>query len=225
MGAQQPPTETGRDTFWAVGEQAAGDLDAGSFGLWLRATAAVAAGEGDADVPCGTCTACCRAAYFVHVAPGDARARRRIPAALLFPAPGRPPGHLLMGYDEHGRCPMLSDEGCSIYEDRPRTCRAFDCRVHAAAGTRPDGPHEADVADRVARWRFRFDEPEDERRWTAVRVAARHLEVADLPAGAAPQRPADVAAAALHTSQMFSDGGVPDELHLTRALLAGRNES
>ena len=206
-------------------DPATGDLDAGPFGPWLRATAAVAGGDGDADVPCGTCTACCRAAYFVHVAPGDARARRRIPAELLFPAPGRPPGHLLMGYDEHGRCPMLSHDGCSIYEDRPRTCRAFDCRVHVAAGTRPDGAHEADLAERVAGWRFRFDEPEDERRWTAVHVAARHLEVAALPAGAAPQRPADVAAAALHTHELFMDGEVPDDGDLTRALLSEVGET
>ena len=199
------------------------DLDAGSFGTWLRDTAAVAAGEGDADVPCGTCTACCRSSYFVHVAPGDVAARRRIPAELLFPAPGRPPGHLLMGYDEHGRCPMLTDAGCSIYEDRPRTCRAFDCRVHAAAGTSPDGPDEADVAGQVARWRFRLDEPDDERRWTAVHFAARHLETADLPPDAAPTRPADVAAAALRTHDLFLDGAVPSHHDLTSALQPGRS--
>ncbi len=207
-----------------MGDPVTGDLDAGSFGPWLRATTAVAAGEGDADVPCGTCTACCRSSYFVHVAPDDVGARRRIPAELLFPAPGRPPGHLLMGYDEHGRCPMLSDDGCSIYEDRPRTCRSFDCRVHAAAGTSPDGAHDADIADRVVRWRFRLDEPEDERRWTAVRVAARHLETADLPAGTAPRRQADIAAAALHTHELFLDGAVPDDLDLAAALLFERSE-
>lgn len=209
----------------SVPDPATGDLDAGSFGLWLTATAAVAAGEGDADVPCGTCTACCRAAYFVHVAPDDVAARRRIPAELLFPAPGRPSGHMLMGYDEHGRCPMLADDGCSIYEDRPRTCRAFDCRVHAAAGTSPDGAHDAGIADRVARWRFRFDEPDDERRWTAVRDAARHLETADLPEDAAPQRPADVAAAALQTHEIFLDGEVPLDLDLAAALLPEWGES
>jgi uncharacterized protein len=207
-----------------VRDPATGDLDAGPFGRWLRGAAAVAASGADADVPCGTCTACCRAGYFVHVAPDDVGARRRIPAALLFPAPGRPPGHLVMGYDEHGRCPMLSDHGCSIYEDRPRTCRAFDCRVHAAAGTSPDGAQDADIADRVARWRFRFDEPEDERRWTAVHLAARHLERADLPAEAAPQRPADVAAAALRTHELFLDDQIPDHLDLTRALLAEPGE-
>lgn len=127
-----------------------------------------------------------------------------------------------MGYDEDGRCPMLSDDGCSIYEDRPRTCRSFDCRVHAAAGTSPDGAHDADIADRVARWRFRFDEPEDEPRWTAVHIAARHLEAADLPADTAPRRSADIAAAAVHTHEMFLDGAVPDDRDLAAALLFER---
>lgn len=200
------------------------ELDAGAFGSWLRATAAVAAGEGDADVPCGTCTACCRASYFVHVGPEDVAARRRIPAELLFPAPGRPPGHHLMGYDEQGRCPMLTDDGCSIYEDRPRTCRAFDCRVHAAAGTEPDGDHDGDITARVRRWRFRLEGPDDEARWTAVRIATRHLATADLPAGTAPQRPADLAAAALRSHELFLDGSVPDPVRLAGALLPDQRD-
>ena len=201
------------------------DLDAGPFGPWLRATAAVAAGEGDADVPCGTCTACCRSSYFVHVAPDDVAARRRIPPELLFPAPGRPPGHLLMGYDEQGRCPMLADDGCSIYEDRPRTCRAYDCRVHAAAGTTPDGENDADIAARVSRWRFRVEGPDDEARWTAVHIAARHLETTSLPAGMAPRRPADVAAAAVHAHELFLDGRAPSDEQLAGALLRDRDEA
>src|SRR5690606_23788187 len=184
-----------------------------------EATAAVAAGDGDADVPCGTCTACCRSSYFVHVAPDDVDARRRIPAELLFPAPGRPPGHRLMGFDERGRCPMLTEDGCSIYEDRHRTCRAYHCRVHPAAGTTPDGDHDADIADRVRRWRFRIDGPDDEERWTAVQIAARHLETAELPADIAPRRAADVAAAALHAHELFLGGAVPGDKDLAAALL------
>jgi hypothetical protein len=58
-----------------------------------------------------------------------------------------------------------------------------------------------------------------------VHVAARHLQVATLPAGAAPQRPADVAAAALHTHELFMDGEVPDDVDLTRALLSEVGET
>ena len=98
-------------------------LAAGDFGQWL-AQVQVAIREGGAtDVACGTCVACCSSAQFVHVAPDEHDALAHIPSTLLFPAPGAPRGHVLMGYDEHGRCPMLRPEGCSIYEHRPRTCR------------------------------------------------------------------------------------------------------
>ena len=76
--------------------------------------------------------------------------------ALLFAAP-RQPGSFVMGYDEHGRCPMLGDHGCTIYEHRPRTCRTYDCRVFAATGITPDQPF---IAEQVARWQFDdFDAP------------------------------------------------------------------
>jgi Fe-S-cluster containining protein len=155
-------------------------VSAGPFSAWLAA--AVDSSRSDRDVPCGTCTACCRSSYFVHVAPDEADARSHIPKALLFPAPGRPKGHHLMGYDEQGRCPMLlvvddQARGCSIYDHRPRTCRTFDCRVFAAAGIDPDEDGKGAIAERVRQWRF-DDVPSDPaatRRLEAVRGAAAYL--------------------------------------------------
>ncbi len=40
---------------------------------------------------------------------------------------------------------------CSIYSDRPRTCRHYDCRVFAAAGVEP---HQPSIAPRVREWQF-----------------------------------------------------------------------
>jgi uncharacterized protein len=77
------------------------DVPAGRFSAWL--------GQIGADVPCGTCTACCTSSQFVHIEPDEAETLARIPRALLFPAPGRPKGHVLMGYDERGHCPMFVD--------------------------------------------------------------------------------------------------------------------
>src|SRR4051794_32425896 len=111
---------------------------AGRFSSWLHDIRAAVSGSAESDVPCDGCTACCASAQFVHVGPDELEAKAHIPAALLLPAPGRPRGHLVMGYDEHGRCPMLRDHGCSIYEHRPRACRTYDCRVLAAAGLVPD---------------------------------------------------------------------------------------
>lgn len=129
-------------------------LDAGSLTIWL--------GEirvgGPMDVPCGDCTACCRSSQFVLVEADEEDAHAHIPAELLFPAPGRPGDHVL-GYDREGRCPMLVDDTCSIYERRPRACRAYDCRVFAATAVDP-GEDKPLIRERVHRWRF--DRVDDE---------------------------------------------------------------
>jgi len=188
----------------------AGPLDAGPLGAWAVATVAVAGGA-EADVPCGTCTACCRSGWFVHVAPDEVEALRRIPAALRFPAPGRPAGHVVIPHDEHGRCPMLTDAGCSIYEHRPRTCRAFDCRVFAATGLRPEGEGTVDVARRADRWRFDTSTDDDRRRGAAIRAAVERLS-------SRIERPGDLAAAAVQVHELFLDGGEPADDDLAAAL-------
>src|SRR4051812_18756771 len=103
---------------------------AGEFSSWLRHTRrALHLKTVGADVPCGECTGCCRSSLFIHIKPEETRARARIPKALQFPAPGLPKGNVLMGYNKKGECPMLVDGKCSIYEDRPQTCRDYDCRI------------------------------------------------------------------------------------------------
>src|SRR5947209_5546658 len=129
-------------------------------------------GEGEAAVPCGECTACCTSSQFVHVGPDETDALAHIPAELLFAAPGFPDGHVLMGYDAHGHCPMLVHGRCSIYEHRPRTCRTYDCRVFAAADAAPDAPA---IAERVAQWRFSYAGREDEDAHAVVQAAAREV--------------------------------------------------
>ena len=150
------------------------DLPAGDFTSWLTGMQAALAGEGESDVPCGTCTACCTSSQFVHVAPDETDTLAHIPRDLLFRAPGLPKGHVLMGYDEHGHCPMLRDDGCSIYEHRPRTCRTYDCRVFPAAGLDP-GDGKPLIGHRSRRWRFTHDD-EGEVRHTAVRAASAFLD-------------------------------------------------
>src|SRR5947207_512379 len=101
---------------------------AGDAAAWVTATRAAIGNGESADVPCDGCTACCTASQFVHVEPDEHDALAHIPPALLFPAPRRPAGHVVMGYDERGHCPMLVEGACSIYEHRPRACRTYDCR-------------------------------------------------------------------------------------------------
>jgi Fe-S-cluster containining protein len=137
-------------------------VDAGRFSEWLDELQQ----RREMVVPCGNCTACCTSSQFVHIEPDETETLARVPAALRFPAPGLPTGHVVLGYDEHGRCPMLVDGGCSIYAHRPRACRTYDCRVFAATGVTPEA--QPAIAARVVRWRFEVD---DERRWETVRAA------------------------------------------------------
>jgi len=41
------------------------------FGAWLAGITKVLERDGVSDVPCGECTACCRASQFVHVGPDE----------------------------------------------------------------------------------------------------------------------------------------------------------
>ncbi len=176
------------------------DLPAGHFASWLREFRAAQTTGAAIDVPCGDCRACCTSSYFVHVRPDEAATLARIPAGLLFPAPGAPGGHLVMGYDARGHCPIFRDGECSIYEDRPATCRAYDCRVFAAAGIDADRPA---ITQRARRWVFGYAAKSDRELHAAVRAAARSLRdhPERFPAGADPSNPAQVALLAAETRE------------------------
>src|SRR5207237_7191020 len=133
-------------------------LPAGDFSSWMIDIRAALRGERDSDVACNGCTACCTASQFVHIAPDEIDTLSHIPAELLFPAPGRPPGHVVLGYDERAHCPMLIDNRCSIYEHRPRTCRSYDCRIFAATGLDVADGDETKllISERAKRWRFSY---------------------------------------------------------------------
>jgi hypothetical protein len=182
-----------------------GELAAGDFAPWLDGMRAALEGTADADVPCGTCTACCTASQFVHIAPDERDTIAHIPKALLFPAPRLPAGHVLMGYDERGHCPMLRDGACSIYAHRPRTCRTYDCRVFPAAGLDGPGDDKPLIAERSRRWRFAHPTGADRAAHDAVRAAAGWLAAhgADLPPDAAPATPTQVAVLAIEAAQAF----------------------
>lgn len=177
-----------------------------AFSDWLRQTERVQRRPGaGAQVPCGECTACCRASYFVHIAPDETRTLARIPKPLLFPAPGRPPGHMVMGFDSEGRCPMLRDGACSIYDQRPRTCRDYDCRIFAATAIALDGPAQAPIEERARQWRFEYPQERDRTLHAAVRAAATflrdHRSVFRTPP--LPTHPAQLALLAIKIHRLF----------------------
>jgi uncharacterized protein len=182
------------------------ELRAGDFSPWLAGMQAAIRGEQESEVPCAGCTACCTSAQFVHIGPDETDALAHIPAELLFPAPLRPRGHVLLGYDERGHCPMLVNDQCSIYEHRPQTCRTYDCRILPAAGVTVDG-EQAAIGRRARRWRFDFPTPDDRVRHDAVRAAARfvreHREA--LPDHAAPANETQQAVLAVELHELFLD--------------------
>jgi Fe-S-cluster containining protein len=188
-----------------------GDLAAGDFASWVVGMQGAIRGEHGSDVPCGGCTACCTSSQFIHIDPDEADTLSHIPAELLFPAPRLPRGHVLLGYDEQGHCPMLVDGACSIYEHRPRTCRTYDCRVFPAAGVELDEADDADDADQVLiarrarRWRFSFPTPDDQIRHDAARAAATFLRERrdELPDGDRPVTPTQLAVLAIALHDLF----------------------
>ena len=194
-----------------MGEREAGDerqQAAGDFSSWLvQIRGAIGSGR-TADVPCGGCTACCRGSQFVHIGPDETETLARIPSELLFPAPRLPRGHVLLGYDEKGHCPMLVDDRCSIYEHRPRTCRTYDCRIFPATGLDPDdggAGGKAPIAEQARRWRFTFPTENDRREYEAVRAAATFLRrnPSLLPAGTVATNAPRLAVLALAIHEVF----------------------
>jgi Fe-S-cluster containining protein len=187
------------------------ELPAGAFLPWLDEIDGAVRGERDAEVACGTCTACCTAAQFVHIGPEETDALAHIPKALLFRAPRLPRGHVLMGYDEQGRCPMLGADGCSIYAHRPRTCRTYDCRVFPAAGIAPNDGDKALIAERARRWRFEYPGGAGRSEHAAVRAAAGfladHPEV--LPVGVGASNTTQLAVLAVAARSAFGGGATP----------------
>ncbi len=178
-----------------------GDVDAGDFSAWLAETQRAIRGEGDAEVPCDGCTACCRSAQFVHIGPAERDTLAHIPAELVFPAPRMPRGHVVLGYDERGHCPMLVDNRCSIYAHRPRACRVYDCRVFAAADLELDEPEKSEINERVRRWRFCYPTARDREQHDAVQALAAALREHPerLPDGVAPTNTTQVSVYAVES--------------------------
>jgi Fe-S-cluster containining protein len=205
-------------------------IPAGDFSEWLRdAEVSLESGTAAPAVPCGACTACCRSSMFIHIDPEETQTIQRIPRALLFDSPGLPKGHLVMGYNDRGHCPMLIDDKCSIYEYRPQTCRRYDCRVFAATGI-PVDRDQPDIALRVNAWVFHYESEESRQEHSALKDAAaflqknRHL----FPPGTLPTRPAQLAALAVRIYRIFSSNtneATKPDTELAHAILIALNES
>jgi len=140
---------------------------------------------------------------FIHIGPEETKTIRRIPRPLLFPAPARPKGHLVMGYNDQGHCPVLKHCACSIYKDRPQTCRSYDCRIFAATGIVPDQP---EIADRVKSWLFTYKNEESRTEHVTLKEAGTFLRdhASLFPPALLPTQPAHLAALALRVHPVYA---------------------
>ena len=177
---------------------------AGAFSEWLRAMRAALAGNTGMDVACGDCVGCCTSSYFIKVRAHESAALASIGADNLRPVPGASDGSQLMGFDAQGHCRMYTGGGCSIYANRPETCRTYDCRVFTAAGMNA-GPERSVINERIASWKFDYLTPRDHEEHHAVTAAANFLRqhVVRFPGGRIPSRPSEIAVLAVKSYQVF----------------------
>jgi uncharacterized protein len=184
---------------------------AGPFGQWLTAMRAVLRDEQDADVPCGDCVGCCVSSYFIPLRPTDHAALEQVPSEFLHLPSGA--GMARMGYREDGSCPMLLGGRCSIYANRPLTCRDYDCRIYAATGLLPDGDRPV-IATRVLEWQFSFADEADRQTFAALQRAARFLQERreDLPEEWQPASTATIAVLAVKCCELFCNADRPPAL-------------
>jgi len=195
------------------------DLPAGDFSSWLRQARDALLHETGTDVACGECIGCCTSSYFIHIKPEETEVLGRIRKEVLVAAPGLPKGHVLMGYDTNGRCPMLANGKCSIYEHRPQICRNYDCRVFAAAGIVAGSDDKAEINKRVRRWKFTYPTERDRDEHLAVRAAALFIRehAHSFPGERVPTNPSQLAILAIKTYEVFLKLGRTSEPGGTRS--------
>ncbi len=180
------------------------DLPAGIFSHWLTHTIEALKSNDGLDVPCGDCIGCCSSSYFIHIRPEEKKVLELINKDLLFPAPGLPQGHVVMGFDENSKCPMLVNRKCSIYEHRPITCRTYDCRVFTAAGITKCEDKKI-ITQRIQRWKFSFPTESDKTQHTAIKIARLFLldNIKSFPKGSIPGNSTQLAILAIKIHELF----------------------
>jgi len=138
-------------------------MPAGPFQAWLEMTRKAIQNGSDVKVPCGDCSACCRSGFFIAVSKGETQTLDRIPVDFLHDIPGIPEV-LYIGFNDEGHCLLLKDGHCSIYENRPHSCRTFDCRVYNATGIQLDKDPSSPISKRVQEWGFTYPTEQDRAR-------------------------------------------------------------
>jgi hypothetical protein len=104
---------------------------------------------------------------------------------------------------------MLTRGGCSVYAQRPQTCRDFDCRLFAAAGILSAGDDKPLINARIAAWRFTYQTATDKTIHEAIRSTARFLRAASAEPNTPrlPTSPIAIAGLAFKAHAVFLEEG------------------
>jgi Fe-S-cluster containining protein len=114
------------------------------------------------QVPCNGCNACCREPQlYVDLDPGEEEKYQHQPT--YDEDDGRPWD---LKKNERGECMYLLDGKCSIYHDRPRACRTYDCRLHLLGAPLSKG-HDL-ILEALDQWELPRCESREDRIWALV---------------------------------------------------------
>jgi len=187
-------------------------VPAGSFAEWLTQIQQALRGQGGTDVPCGECVGCCVSSYYIPLRAGDAQVAAQVPRALLHVTGPADAPQQWMGYGADGHCPMLRDRHCTVYAQRPQTCRDYDCRIFAAAGLPAGDETRRVINERVAAWQFSYDSPTAQNAHQAVTAAAAFIAAHqhDIDGIRFPGGPTGIAVLALKVYGVFLDEALRD---------------
>lgn len=144
-----------------------------SFKGWRERFLAAIRRNIETTVPCEGCTACCRASQFVPVGKDEKSAINAVGTEYLFRSPFDS-YFFLIPFTSIGECAMLVNGKCRIYKDRPKACRAFDCRVFAATGTKHTSTIVNDAISEKC-WEFNFYSEDEYRQYQATKWLAKVL--------------------------------------------------
>lgn len=93
----------------------------------------VTSDEPETNVPCNGCSLCCQL-FSPYLTPEEVSSGK-YPISLVNPKPEQLEKNpelgpiVVMFKNKNGGCSMWKDGQCTIYEDRPKACRQFDCRT------------------------------------------------------------------------------------------------
>jgi Fe-S-cluster containining protein len=182
-------------------------INTDNFSVWLSKIRKSIQNNIVMEVPCGACRACCTSSLFIQINKNEVKTINKIDKRLLIETPNIPKGNYLLGYLSNGHCPMFKENQCSIYTNRPNTCKIFDCRTFTATALKADNHLKKEISIQSERWRFSFTKKIDKIEFDAICKTVEFIkENKELfPGKRIPTQNSELAILAIKTYKVFVD--------------------